>query len=131
MNDRTNDDRDRAERRRQLHDLERDTARRGPDAIHVLRLRYREDRPATARYYLARWSLIARLRRDAEGSGDELADLGPEAMLIAHAAQRGDFGIGALLLIGVADGDRWAFWNAPYMPVEPVPGSRRARAWRN
>jgi hypothetical protein len=47
------------------------------DPIHVLRIRL-QDQPGAGAYYLARRSLIARLQRDADGSGDELADLGPD-----------------------------------------------------
>jgi hypothetical protein len=72
-------------------------------------------------YYLARWSLIARLRRDAEGSGDQLDDLGPDAMQVAQAAQRGEWAPGALAIIGVAQGARWLRWELPGWP-EPVPG---------
>ena len=86
-----------AERRRRMHDLERQTARKPedpgpgrPDPIHVIRAR-RHDQPGIAHFGMARWSLITRLVRDAEGSGDEVADLGPDALMLCQAAQRGQW----------------------------------------
>jgi hypothetical protein len=131
------DPQEEAERQRRMHEFERHTARLpeqpGPDRadpVHVLRVALR-DQPGIEVYYLARWSLIARLRRAAEGSGDELADLGPDAMLIAQAAQRGEFGMGEYLRIGVAADGRWLRWEPPFWPVEPVPGSLGEQAQRN
>jgi hypothetical protein len=132
----TGDPAEEAERRRQQHDLERSTARQPeqpgphrPDPIHVVRVRL-HDRPGAAWYGMARWSLIAGLRRDAEGSGDKLDDLGPDALLLAQAAQRGEWMPGDLVEVGVALGDRWLRWNPP-APVEPVPGSPQERAQSN
>ncbi len=126
-----------AERRRRMHDLERGIARQPeqpgpdrPDPIHVLKIRLHDDPPGVARYHLARWSLIAHLVRDAEGSGDRLEDLGKDAMRICQAAQRGEFGMGELLLVGVALGYRWLRWLPPW-PVEPVPGSPQDRGQHN
>jgi hypothetical protein len=127
-----------AERRRRLHDLERGTARKPedpgpgrPDPIHVIRAR-RHDQPGIAHFGMARWSLIARLVRDAEGSGDEVADLGPDALMLCQAAQRGQWGPGEIAWVGIADerAGRWLRWNPP-APVEPVPGSPGEQAQRN
>jgi hypothetical protein len=124
-------------RRAEQHRLERWTAcqpeqpgPRRPDPVHVLRVCPHEQ-PGTEVYFLARWSLVARLRRDAEGSGDRLDDLGPDAMLIAQAARRGQWHPGELARIGVARGGRWLRWEPPGFPVEPVPGSPGATARNN
>lgn len=129
-------DAEEAERRRQLHGTERLAAHmpqqpgpHRPDPIHVLRIVMR-DQPGRESYWLARWSLVARLARDAEGSGDTVTDLGPGALMLAQAAQRGDFGMGELVLVGVARDGRWLAWCPP-APVEPVPGSRGEKASRN
>ena len=125
----TSDPADEAERHRQMHDLERFTARQPeqpgpdrPDPIHVLRVRLHDDLPGVTRYALARWSLIARLCRDAERSGDKVTDLGVDALLLC--------GVGELLWIGIAQGNKWVKWLPP-APVEPVPGSPQERAQRN
>lgn len=116
-----------SDRRIMMHEFERDTARQsgtGPgrrDPIHVLRIHRHEDPPETREFCLARWSLIARLRRDAEGSGDTLDDLGPDALKAAQAAQSAEFLIGGMVLVGIANGDQWTRWFLP-PPVEPVPG---------
>ena len=47
------------------------------------------DQPGVDMYVLARWSVIARLA-DAEGSGGTVIDLGPDALLLAQAAQRSE-----------------------------------------
>jgi hypothetical protein len=132
----TGDPAEEAERRRQQHDLERWTASQPeqpgparPDPIHVLRVRL-HDQPGAELYALARWSLIARLRRDAEGSGDQLDDLGPDALLLCQSANRGEWAPGELVRVGIAKGGKWLRWLPP-APVEPVPGSRQARAQRN
>jgi hypothetical protein len=123
-------------RRDALHDLERWAARQPeqpgpdrPDKITVMRVRLHGQRGVEA-FYLARWSLVARLCRDAEGSGDELEDLGPDALLIARAAQRGEWMPGELAEVGIAKDGRWVRWNPP-SPVEPVPGSAGEQAQRN
>lgn len=127
-----------AERRFQaMHDLERHTAKKPgagpgrPDPIHVVRT-IAADQPYLAAYWLMRWSLAARMIRDAadSGTGDQVADLGPGALMCAQAAQRGDFGIGEMLLVGVAQGGKWVRWCPP-VPVEPVPGSPGETASRN
>lgn len=124
------------QRSRALHDVERWTAKQPeqpgpdrPDPIHVLRV-VPHNEPDAALYLLARWSLIARLRRDAEGSGDRVEDLGTDALLLAQAAQRGEFGMGELLIIGLAKQGHWVRWEPP-APMEPVPGSPGATAARN
>ena len=133
----TGDPAEEAKRRHDEHELERWTARQPeqpgpdrPDPIHVLRVRLHDDLPGVTRYALARWSLIARLCRDAERSGDKVTDLGADALLLCQAAQRGEFGVGELLWIGIAQGNKWVKWLPP-APVEPVPGSPQARAQRN
>ena len=134
----TGDPAEEAERqkRQALHDVERWTARQPeqpgpdrPDKIHVLRVSL-HDQPGVDMYLLARWSVIARLCRDAEGSGDQVTDLGTDALLLCQAAQRGQFGVGELLTIGIAKGGRWLRWLPP-APVEPVPGSPGAIAGKN
>lgn len=125
------------DRARQMHDLERHIAGRPgtgpgrPDPIHVVRT-IAADQPHLAAFWLMRWSLAARLVRDAasSGTGDQAADLGPRALMLAQAAQRGEFGIGEMLLVGVASGGKWVRWCPP-APVEPVPGSPGERAQRN
>jgi hypothetical protein len=131
---REDDDRrgEESDRRMLMHEYERHIARQPeqpgpgrPDPIHVLRVRFAA-RPGTEFYYLARWSLIARLRRDAGGSGDRLEDLGPDAMEVARAAQRGEWAPGDLASIGVARGARWLRWDIPRWWPEPVPGMPEA-----
>ena len=99
-----------------------------PDVIHVVRVRQH----GAELYALARRSLIARLVRDAAAAGgaDEIADLGPDALMLCQAAQRGEFGKGELLIIGIAKNGKWLQWNPP-APMEPVPGSPGATAARN
>ncbi len=124
------------QRSQALHDVERWTAKQPeqpgpdrPDPIHVVRV-VMHNEPDAALYLLARWSLIARLRRDAEASGDRVEDLGTDALLLAQAAQRGEFGMGELLIIGLVKQGHWVRWEPP-APMEPVPGSPDARAQRN
>lgn len=125
------------DRARQMHDLERHAADQPgtgpgrPDPIHVIRT-IAADQPHLAAYWLARWSLAARLIRDADssGTGDQVTDLGPRALMLAQAAQHGEFGAGEMLLVGVASGGRWVRWCPP-APPEPVPGSPGERAQRN
>ncbi len=133
----TGPEEERRAQRDALHDIERWAARQPeqpgpdrPDPIHVLKIRMHDDPPGVARYHLARWLLIARLVRDAEGSGDAVEDLGKDAMRICKAAQRGEFGIGEMVTVGVALGDRWLRWLPPW-PVEPVPGSPQDRGQHN
>ena len=118
-----------AERRRRMHDLERGIARQPeqpgpdrPDPIHVLKIRM-HDPPGVARYHLARWSLIAHLVRDAEGSGDRLRPRqGRDADLPGRPARRVWHGRAAAgrRRAGVPVAAVAAAW-----PVEPVPGRRR------
>ena len=79
------------------------------------------DQPGVQAYMLARWSLIARLSRDAESSGDVLDDLGPNALLLCQAAQRGEWEMGDLLTVGVAHGGKWLQW------LPAFPGGAGAR----
>jgi hypothetical protein len=127
---REDDDRrgEESDRREWMHDVERWAARQPeqpgpdrPDPVHVLRVHMHDAPPGVDAYWLARWSLVSRLRRDAEGSGDRVEDLGPDAMECARAAQRGEWAPGALVLVGVAQGARWLRWELPGWP-EPVPG---------
>jgi hypothetical protein len=131
---RQDDDDPEAVRREQLHKL-RMWAAHGPsggpkDPIHVIRMRLHDSPPEVVMFGLARWSLIARLVADAAGSGDQVEDLGPDALLLAQAANRGDFGIGELVIVGIARGPKWLQWNPP-APVEAVPGSPGAAASAN
>ena len=91
-----------SDRREHLHALERWAARQPredkADPVHVLRVRLR-DQPGAEGFFLARWSLIARLRRDADGSGDELTDLGPDVRGIASRLGREDIGPDELIPI--------------------------------
>ena len=126
-----------AERRRRMHDLERGIARQPeqpgpdrPDPIHVLKIRLHDDPPGVARYHLARWSLIAHLVRDAEGSGDKArrSRQGCDADLPGRPARRVRHGRAAAGRRRA--GDRWLRWLPPW-PVEPVPGSPQDRGQHN
>jgi hypothetical protein len=104
-----------------------------PDPITVVRVRAASDPPGRDRFYLAPRSLAARLAAGAEGSGDEVTDLGPGALLYTQAAKPAGFhrdGHRFLVLVGVAEGGRWLLWTPP-APVEPVPGSPGATGSRN
>jgi hypothetical protein len=104
-----------------------------PDPITVLRFKLASDSPARTRFYLAPRSLAARLAADAEGSADEVTDLGPGALLYTQAAKPAEFhrdGHRFLVLVGVAEGSRWLLWLPP-APVEPVPGTPGHTAARN
>jgi hypothetical protein len=89
-----------AERRARMHDLERWAARH-PDAdpVHVLQVRLRDAPPGVHAFYLCRWSLLARLRRDAADSGDALTDLGLDTGGIARRLGLADIGPGDLIEI--------------------------------
>jgi hypothetical protein len=100
------------------------------DPIHVLACRL-HDQPGARLFALCRASLAARLAADAAAAGyDEAEDLGPDALLLCQAANRGDWSPGDLLIIGIAQGNEWVRWNPP-APVEPVPGSPGATARNN
>jgi hypothetical protein len=126
-----------AERRRQMHRLRMWAGSHpsgGPeDPIHVLAI-HTGDAPAGVwLYVLARWSLCARMVQDcadAGTGGDAVRDLGPDALMLCQAANRGEFGVGEMLKIGVAKGNAWVAWYPP-VPAEPVPGSPGATASRN
>ena len=94
--------REEAGRREHLHALERWAARQPredqADPVHVLRVRLGGSLDAEG-YFLARWSLAARLVRDAAASGDELTDLGPDTQGIAGRLGREDIGPGDLIPI--------------------------------
>ena len=91
-----------SDRREHLHELERWAARQPredeADPVHVLRIRLR-DQPGAEVFYLARWSMVARLRRDADGSRDELTDLGPDTRGIASRLGHEDIGPGEMIPI--------------------------------
>ena len=107
-----------SDRREHQHALERWAARQPredeADPVHVLRVRLGGSLDAEG-YFLARWSLTARLVRDAGASGDEVTDLGPDMQGIArparprgHRPPRADPDTGAqVAAIRRADGLRW------------------------
>lgn len=84
-----------SDRREHQHALERWAARQPredqADPVHVLRVRLGGGLDAEG-YFLARWSLAARLCRDAAASGDELTDLGPDTQGIADRLGHPDIG---------------------------------------
>src|SRR5438034_4214803 len=107
-----------AERAQQFHRLERRTARRPgtgrdrPDPIIVLRV-VTPDAPGLETYFLCRWSLAARLVRDSAADPTSTVEgLVPDALMLAQAAQRGDFKSGELAMVGVARHGRWLRWSA-------------------
>jgi hypothetical protein len=104
-----------------------------PDPITVLRVHKATHPPGCALVYLCPRSLAARMAATAEGSGDQVDDLGPGALLYTQAAKPAEFhrdGKRYMVLVGVAQDDRWLAWTPP-APVEPVPGSRGHTASRN
>jgi hypothetical protein len=104
-----------------------------PDPITVVRVKPASDPPGRTRFYLAPRSLAARLAAGAEGTDDEVTDLGPGALLYTQAAKSAEFyrdGYRFAVLVGVAEGDRWLLWTPP-APVEPVPGTPGHSAQRN
>jgi hypothetical protein len=117
------------ERARLLFELEQHEAAQprdsGRDPIHVVLFRLAGMPPGLFAFGLARWSLIARYRRDSAGSADEITDLGPGAMRLAEAVQGADFGPGELAVVGIASGGEWVRWLSPF-PPEPVPTWHRA-----
>ena len=110
------------------------TGQQDADPITVLQVHQAGYPPGRARFYLTPRSLAARLAADAAkaGSADEVDDLGPGALLLAQAAnkKRAEYGHGTMVLVGVAQDDKWVWW-IPTAPVEPVPGSPGAIAAKN
>lgn len=101
-----------------------------PDPVHVVRIRLPER--GTDRYSLCRWSLAARLVRDAADAGQrgQIADLGPDALDVANSIGPEDLSPGKLLHVGDAKDGKWLTWLLP-VPPEPVPGSPGQRGQRN
>jgi hypothetical protein len=103
-----------------------------PDPVHVIRVRLPE-RPGVELYALCRWSLAARLARDAAAAGERgrVTDLGPDALIAAAAADPAAFAHGTIMVnVGVAKDGRWLTWELA-SPREPVPGTRRWGARQN
>lgn len=73
----------------------------GPaDPAHVLRVHFDGTAPGVRTYWLARWSLVSRLVRDAKQAGaDEVTDLGSLPLNFSHP--------GALVRIGTRSGGQW------------------------
>ena len=120
-------------RRDALHDLE-SLGRREPavhDYVTVVRVRL-PDQPGADLYALARWSLAARLVRDAKDAGQrgEITDLGPAALDVCNSVGVEDIGPGVIRHVGIARDGRWVAWYPP-VPAEPVPGSPGQRGARN
>ena len=102
-----------------------------PDPITVVAIRQAADPPGLAVIGICRRSTAARLAADA-GDGDELADLGPAAMMLTQVYERKRAALGASVMrVGVAQGDHWLTWFLPSYPREPVPGSPGDAAARN
>ena len=132
-------DEDERARRQALHDVERWAASQPPpepgqppaDPVHVVRIR-QPGQPGADLYALARWSLAARLVRDAADAGQrgQITDLGPHALDVAGSIGPEDLAPGKLLHVGLAKGGKWLAWYPP-VPAEPVPGSHRQRGQRD
>ena len=128
-----------AERLRQLHGLEmsmrkqpREPGQPPPDPVHVIRMNG-DPEPGTDQYWFCRWSLAARLVRDAHAAGaaGQVEDLGPDALIAAATVDPAQFGNGTLLVhVGTARDGRWLKWTLA-TPPEPVPGTRPWGAPRN
>lgn len=103
----------------------------GPSPVTVLRIHTAGWPPQRSAFYLCPARLAARLAADAARSGGDVTDIGSVFLLCQPAARHeAGFhleGMTLLVLVGVADGDRWVRWAAP-APVEPVPGSPEATA---
>ena len=102
-----------------------------PDPITVVAIRQAADPPGLAVIGICRRSTAARLAADA-GDGDELADLGPAAMMLTQVYERKRAALGASVMrVGVVRDGTWAAWFLPSYPREPVPGSLAGDASRN
>jgi hypothetical protein len=127
-----------AERQRQMHRLRVWAGKQpvGPgNPVHVLVFHQAGTPPAVRLFALARWSFVKRLvhdagKRDSRFPADGVADLGPDALMLAQTANKGEWNPGEMAVIGVAEGNRWLWWLPP-TPIEPVPGSPGAAAQRN
>jgi hypothetical protein len=107
-----------------------------PDlGVTVLRVHKAGWPPGRFAFYLCPAKLAARLAADAaKGSDDQVTDIGPAFLLCQPAARHEagfhQDGMTLMVLVGVADGNRWALWAAP-APIEPVPGSPGQAAQAN
>ena len=101
------------------------------DYVTVVCVRLPEP-PGAELYALARWSLAARLVRDAKDAGQrgEVADLGPRALDVCNSVSVEDIAPGVIRHVGIAKDGRWVAWYPP-VPAEPVPGSPGQRGARN
>jgi hypothetical protein len=120
-------------RRDALHDLE-SLGRREPkvhDHVTVVRVR-QPGHDGADLYALARWSLAARLVRDAKDAGrrGEVADLGPRALDVCNSISVEDIAPGVIRHVGIARDGQWIKWFPP-CPPEPVPGSPEQQGGRN
>jgi hypothetical protein len=101
-----------------------------PDPITVVRIHLAGDPPGRCLVAFCHRSLAARLAADAEGSADQVDDLGPGAMLTCQMVDPAEVARGQLLTVGVAEGGRWLSWHLAGVP-EPPPGSPGAAALAN
>jgi hypothetical protein len=104
-----------------------------PDPVTVLRIHLSSDPPGLARFYLCPRSLAFRMVVNAITSDDDVADLGPGALIYTQAARPAEFhrdGQRFMVLVGIARDGRWLLWTPP-SPAEPVPGSSGDVAQRN
>jgi hypothetical protein len=126
MTGRSSDPEFEADRERRMQEL-RLWASEHPEhnPIHVLACRTPEAPPGARMIGLARWSLTARLVRDATAAGhaDEIQDLGPGAMQLCNATEADPDVLPANLplWVGLAKGGTWLAWLLPGDPVEPPP----------
>ena len=99
----TSDPAEEAERTRQEAGLESWARKQPPgpgDPARVLRVHFDGTEPGLNTYFLARWSLVNRLVRDAAAEGiDRVTDLGLLPLNLSHP--------GALVRIGVKLDGRW------------------------
>jgi hypothetical protein len=104
-----------------------------PDPVTVLKVHKADHPPGLALVYLCPRSLATRLAADAEGSDDQVDDLGPGALIYTQAAKPAGFHQDhhtSMVLVGVAQDGRWLLWTPP-APIEPVPGTPGHTASRN